>query len=184
MLFVETPKLSAIEMQVSPGPTVYSMGACSVAVGTGLGVKVSVAVGVTVVVLVGVTSGGGVAILPVARSPMNTIVAPTTKKSVNNPKAPGSDRVTSGMRLPWIIFCDLPSAVELNSVPQTRHRVALSLRRVPHVGQIFVFCVGVSGLIARRIIPSPVPVIMACACQTMSPYTELCCSSGTLRSAC
>lgn len=46
------------------------------------------------------------------------------------------------------------STARFNSVPQTRHLDALSARRVPQVGHIFVFEVELySGLITQKIIP-------------------------------
>jgi len=44
-------------------------------------------------------------------------------------------------------------AFDLKSVPHTGQRTAVSDRRVPQVGQTWVFCDGVSGLIRAKIIP-------------------------------
>ena len=56
--------------------------------------------------------------------------------------AAGKLSVTSGMRLACTTvsaFFALVAAFVLSSVPHTRQRVAFSLRRVPHVGQICDF---------------------------------------------
>ncbi|PWB71744.1 MAG: hypothetical protein C3F07_13365 [Anaerolineales bacterium] len=61
----------------------------------------------------------------------------------NAPSAAGRLRVISGMRLACIpdsAFLDFGAAFAVNSVPHTRQRVAFSLKRVPQVGQTFVFC--------------------------------------------
>jgi len=50
-------------------------------------------------------------------------------------------------------FTTLASGRAVNSVPHTRQRVALSLKRVPHVGHIFVLFEVGSGLIRAEIIP-------------------------------
>jgi len=54
--------------------------------------------------------------------------------------ATGKLRVISGMWLPRSALDALPetSTLAASSPPQTRQRVALSLRRVPQVGQSFV----------------------------------------------
>jgi hypothetical protein len=50
-------------------------------------------------------------------------------------------------------FFDFVAAFAVSSVPQTRHRVALSLSRVPQVGQICDFCDEGSWSIRAEIIP-------------------------------
>jgi hypothetical protein len=50
-------------------------------------------------------------------------------------------------------FFDFVVAFAVSSVPQTRQRVALSLSRVPQVGQICDFCVEGSWSIREKIIP-------------------------------
>lgn len=74
------------------------------------------------------------------------------------PNAAGRLRRISGMRLACTdfsaFFTTFGSGCVLNSVPQTRQRVAFSLKRVPQVGQTFVFVLEVgSGVIRARIIP-------------------------------
>jgi hypothetical protein len=67
-------------------------------------------------------------------------------KRARNPSAAGSESVKEGMRLPWTVLIDFVSAEGVISAPHTRQRVAVSLSRVPQVGQILVLVV--SGLIA------------------------------------
>ena len=56
------------------------------------------------------------------------------RMSSNKPNAAGRLSLTSGMREPCIALADLAGAAELITLPQTRQRVAFSLRRVPQVG--------------------------------------------------
>jgi hypothetical protein len=116
-------------------------------------------------VAVGVSVGVGVspelrAVWPAAPdlNAKNMITPATTMTTARMPTAAGSVSVISGMRL----ACTDRSAFRTtfgsgrgeNSVPHTRQRVALSLRRVPQVGQIFVLFEVLSGLIRAEIIPS------------------------------
>jgi hypothetical protein len=128
---------------------VYSCGGISVGVGWRVGVDVSVGVEVMVGVLDGVGPLVGEATEPVARSAIKTTTAPMMMKRARNPSAAGRESVSVGMRLPWMILTDFVSAAGVISVPHTRQRVAVSLNRVPQVGQIFVF--EVSGLIATAL---------------------------------
>ena len=130
--------------QVSPSRTVYSKGGKGVSEGRDVGGNVSVGVGVIVGVSVAVPSAvGSVSVVPVipARRLKYTAAAPISRISVRAPRAAGKLNVISGMR----VACMPPSAffdfatLEVSSVPQTKQRVALSLRRVPQVGQICDF---------------------------------------------
>lgn len=113
--------------------------------GNGDGGRVSVVVGVIVGVSVTVPSAvGSVRVAPVipARRLKYTAAAPISRINVRAPSAAGRLSVISGMRLadmPDSAFFDFVAAFAVSSVPQTRQRVALSLRRVPHVGQICDF---------------------------------------------
>ena len=129
-----------------------------VAVGTG--VELAASVNTTVRVGVGVKVGvppvvpAAAGPLPVMRITKNTSAAPTIRNRASSPSTTGRLRVISGMRLAWVAAGFLASMVWLSSVPHTRQRVAFSARRVPQVGQIFVFGVDVvSGLIRDKIIP-------------------------------
>ncbi len=154
ILWTETPNVTAIPPQVSPVETVYSKGGCGVIVGMAVGTSVDVEVGVmvTVTVAVGISVGGTTR--SVALKVIKTAAAPITRKRANNPKATGRLSVIFGIVLPWtafLVFAVISGA--LNSEPQTRHLVALSPRRVPQVGQIFVFDLSVDVLIRGKIIP-------------------------------
>ena len=145
MLCTDTSRLAAIMPHVSPSRTVYSNGGREVSVGRAVGGRVSVAVGVIVGVSVAVPSAvGSVIVAPVSpdRRLKYTAAAPTSRMSVRAPSAAGRLNVISGMRLacmPVSAFFDFAEAFAVISVPQTRQRVALSLRRVPQVGQICDF---------------------------------------------
>lgn len=86
-----------------------------------------------------------------------TITAAMTTTAARMPTAAGRLKVISGMRLAWIdlstFLTAFGSGLEVNSAPHTRQRVAFSLKRVPQVGQIFVFDEVVSGFIRAEIIP-------------------------------
>jgi hypothetical protein len=75
----------------------------------------------------------------------------TTAASVinkaNKPSAAGKLRVISGNRLARTSEFFFESALTSSSVPQTRHLVADSFKRVPQTGQSFVLEEFVSGLI-------------------------------------
>ena len=102
-------------------------------------------VGVIVAVSVAVPSAVGfVMVAPVRpdRKLKYTAAAPISRISAKAPSAAGRLNVISGIRLacmPVSAVFDFVAAFAVSSVPQTRHRVALSLRRVPHVGQICDF---------------------------------------------
>ena len=110
-----------------------------------VGAKVSVGVGVIVTVPVGVpASVGGVKVVPLTPELRikYTTNAPINKTATSAPSAIGRLRVISGMRLapiPDSAFFDFVAALAVSSVPQTRQRVAFSLKRVPQVGQICDF---------------------------------------------
>lgn len=129
-----------------------------VAVGMSVGINVAVAGKVTVGVSVGVdispvppVPAGGF------RNAKNTTMAAKTISTARMPTAAGRLKVTSGMRLACTdlsaFFTTLASGRGVNSVPHTRQRVALSLKRVPHVGHIFVLFEVGAGLIGAEIIP-------------------------------
>src|SRR5689334_14755125 len=117
----------------------------------------SVAVGVSVGVAVSPELSAPAPLPPDLRA-NNTTTAAITIITARIPTAAGSVSVISGIRL----ACTDRSALRTtfgsgrgeNSVPHTRQRVALSLNRVPHVGQIFVLFEVLSGLIRAEIIPS------------------------------
>lgn len=120
----------------------------------------SVAVGVMVAVAVVVPSAVGVMRetlpMPVVR-PKYTPTAPINNTITSAPNAAGRLNVISGMRLACTTvsaFLALVAAFDLSSVPHTRQRVAFSLKRVPHVGQICDFCGVGSRDITAEIIPS------------------------------
>jgi hypothetical protein len=75
--------------------------------------------------------------------------------TVRIPSAAGKLKVTTGIRLACTdfstFFAALGSGFAVNSVPQTRQRVAFSLKRVPQVGQIFVLVELVSRLILQKL---------------------------------
>lgn len=103
------------------------------------------AVGVIVGVWVAVPSAVGfVIVAPVSpdRRLKYTAAAPISRITASAPRAAGRLNVISGMRLacmPVSAFFDFVAAFAVSSVPQTKQRVALSLRRVPQVGQICDF---------------------------------------------
>ena len=107
--------------------------------------SVSVTVGVIVGVSVAVPSAvGSVIVAPVSpeRRLKYTAAAPINRMRVSAPSAAGRLSVISGIRLacmPVSAFFDFAAAFVVISVPQTRHRVAFSLKRVPQVGQICDF---------------------------------------------
>lgn len=72
----------------------------------------------------------------------NVMAAATMITVAKTPSAAGRLRRISGMRLACTDFSAFLAAFGagcgLNSVPQTRQRVAFSLKRVPQVGQTFV----------------------------------------------
>lgn len=115
----------------------------SVAVGGWDAVGVSVGVDVSAVSNV---PGGAVAIVE-----KYTIAAAAIITTARIPTAAGKLKVIAGMRLACTdlstFFAAFGSGRALNSVPQTRQRVAFSLKRVPQVGQIFVLLEVGSGLI-------------------------------------
>jgi hypothetical protein len=123
----------------------------------GVDVDISVGVGVKVEVgvIVAVPAATATELLPVRRMTKKTSAAPTIRNTASKPSAAGRLSVISGMRLACTAAGFLASTVGLSSVPHTRQREALSARRVPQVGQIFVFEVDVvdSGLIRVGIIP-------------------------------
>lgn len=114
---------------------------------------------------VGVSEGVGVSGLSnvptgaLARTVKKTI-APTAMTTASKmPTAAGKLSFTSGRRLACTVFSLFLTDLGLlgcavNSVPHTRQRRALSLRRVPQVGQTFVLLEVGSGLIRAEIIPS------------------------------
>src|SRR5512138_2202603 len=111
-LCTETPNVTAIPPQVSPEATVYSNGACWVALGARVGscVSVGVAEGVAVSVWVGIAVG--LITRLVAASPAYTTVAPTARKSTSRPRAMGKLKVTSGIRAAWTDFSAWRGAAE------------------------------------------------------------------------
>ena len=108
-------------------------------------VDVGVRVGVDVSAVSNVPGGA------LARNNMNTILAAIMITTAMIPTAAGKLKVTAGMRLACTdfstFFATFGSGRALNSVPQTRQRVAFSLKRVPQVGQTFVLLGEDSGLI-------------------------------------
>ena len=100
---------------------------------------------------VGVIAGSKVPSGALARNRKNTMTAATTITTATMPTAAGRLNVTTGIRLACTdfstFFAALGSGFALNSVPHTRQRVALSLKRVPQVGQTFVLLELVSSLI-------------------------------------
>lgn len=137
---------------MSPEETVYSNGGRGVQVGSG----VDVAVEVGVVVMVGVSEGVGVMVgsttCPVELSTAKTTAAPIPRIKMIRPIAIGRLSVTSGMRGPWmfervLLLAGSGKSTLENVLPHTRHRVALSLMRVPQFGHTFVFGLFISGLI-------------------------------------
>jgi hypothetical protein len=120
---------------------------CGVEVCVGCGEFVGVSVPVAVAVIVDVAVGGIIA-SGACRSAKYTIMAPIPRKIANNPIAIGKLNVMDGIRLPSTTFEDWDVLSTLiNSAPQTRQRVAFSFTLEPHVGQIFVGEVLISGVI-------------------------------------
>lgn len=114
-------------------------------VGTCVGINVAVAGWVSVGVALGVAvsavskvPGGALALRE-----KNTMAAATMTTTASAPTAAGKLMVTTGIRLACTDFSTFLAAfgsgLALNSVPHTRQRIAFSLKRVPHVGQTFVF---------------------------------------------
>ena len=125
-----------------------------VAVGISVAGRVAVggwvAVGVSVDVAVSTESK----VVPAGRRLRNekyAMDAATIMTTASTPTAAGKLKVIAGMRLACtdlsLFLTTFGSGLALNSVPQTRQRVAFSLRRVPQVGHIFVLLVVDSGLI-------------------------------------
>jgi hypothetical protein len=110
---------------------------------------------------VGVSDGVGVSLLsnvPAGareRNEKNAMDAATIITTARIPTAAGKLKVIAGMRLACTdfstFFTALSSGLALNSVPHTRQRIALSLRRVPQVGQTFVLLELVSRLIRQKL---------------------------------
>lgn len=159
MLLSDTLNCAAIPKQVSFGPTVYSKGGKGVSVGTGVLVRamvgVNVNVGVGVMVAVGPFAGAAGRRSPAARNATNTSTALMAISNTIKPSAVGRLRVISGIRPAETPAFFLGSTMGVNSVPHTRQRAAFSASRVPHVGQILVVGLDVSGLIRTGIIPFP-----------------------------
>ncbi len=93
-----------MEMQVSFGATLYSIGGKAVQVGCRVGVEVAVGVNVTVAVVVGVSVSVvlamGTSPLFMLRNTANTVPAPMAKNRITNPIRRGRLMCTSGMRWP------------------------------------------------------------------------------------
>ena len=127
----------------------------------GIGVLVGVSVGVAdgSAVSVGVKATVGTTTRPPTFRAAYTTPAPISKTTAIRPNAAGKPSVISGMRLACTAFSTFlaafccSTAFPVSSVPQTRQRVALSLKRVPQVGQTWVFCEDVSEVIRAGIIP-------------------------------
>ena len=127
------------------------------AVGTSVGGIVAVAGSVAV----GVSDGVGVSTVSkvpsgaLARNEKKAIDAAIMITTARMPTAAGKLKVTTGMRLACTdfstFFAAFGSGLAVNSVPQTRQRVELSLRRVPQVGQIFVLVELDSRLILQKL---------------------------------
>ena len=114
-----------------------------------MGVGVSVVVGVSVIVAVdvGVFSAGAAApcIWSGVCIRVNTNPASRAIKTIPRAIATGSFRRISGVPLEAArVEAFFVDAVALSCAPQTKQRVAFSLTRVPHTGQIFVFLVSLS----------------------------------------
>lgn len=145
MLCTEILNVAEITPHVSPSRTVYSKGGNGVSVGIGVEVGCSVAVDVMVAVAIAVPSEVGVTSVagPMPEVKMKyTAAAPINKIVTSAPSAAGRLSVISGMRLACTavsVFFDFVAALAVSSVPHTRQRVAFSLKRVPHVGQICDF---------------------------------------------
>jgi hypothetical protein len=113
------------------------------------GVAVGVSVGVEVSTVSNVPSGA------LARSEKKAMDAAIMITTARMPTAAGKLKVTTGMRLACTdfstFFAAFGSGLAVNSVPQTRQRVAFSLNRVPQVGQTFVLEELVSRLILQKL---------------------------------
>ena len=165
MVCTDTSKRKAMPTQLSLAFTVYSLGGKGVGVGTG--VLVEVAVGVRVAVEVSVAVGVGVKSTTISGAPRAkayTAPPPMAISRMNNPIARGRLKDKVGIRGPRTeeSVSLLGVAVEVITRPQTRQRVAFSLRRVPQVGHtlwdVFVFSAAIefaseSNLPNREIIP-------------------------------
>jgi len=126
-----------------------------------VGTSVDVGVFVTGTVFVGVAEGVGVfpeSNVPAgafARNEKNAMDAATMTTTARIPKAAGKLKVTTGIRLACTDFSTFFTAFDSgfapNSVPHTRQRIALSLKRVPQVGQTFVLLELVSRLIRQKL---------------------------------
>ena len=116
-----------------------------------VGISVAGTVEVGVRVAVGVSTGSNVPSGALARNEKKAIEAAIMTTTATMPTAAGKLNVTTGMRLTCTdfstFFAAFGSGLAVNSVPHTRQRVALSLRRVPQVGQTFVLLELVSRLI-------------------------------------
>ena len=127
------------------------------AVGTSVDVGISVAGKVAVGVSVGVavSTVSNVPSGALARNEKNAMDAAIRTTTTRMPTAAGKLKVTTGMRLACTdfstFFAAFGSGLAVNSVPHTRQRVALSLRRVPQVGQTFVLEELVSRLILQKL---------------------------------
>ena len=150
MLCTETPKRAATSEHESPGLTVYSKGGNGVHVAAKVAVRVTVGVIVMVGLAVAVTGTG-------VTSPVSTgsrdckirkiIAAARVISRASNAKAAGRLRVSSGSLLARTSGFFFELAVTSSSVPQTKHLVADSFKRVPHTGQSFTLVLFLSGLI-------------------------------------
>ena len=125
-----------------------------------VGTSVDVGVFVTGTVFVGVADGVGVFPESVPadgfkRNEKNAMDAATMTTTARIPKAAGKLKVTTGIRLACTDFSTFFTAFDSgfapNSVPHTRQRIALSLKRVPQVGQTFVLLELVSRLIRQKL---------------------------------
>ena len=138
MLATVTWPLTAMEMQVLPDCTTYSLGGSGVEVGMGVSVEVGVGetVGgrVLVAVLVSVARSATKGKPPL--SAIHTKPAPISKTMRTNPNSAGSGTVTWDEVARRWLGCRpvVPVGISLKSVPQTRHLVAAAPTRVPHVG--------------------------------------------------
>ena len=127
------------------------------AVGISVGGMVDVAGRVTVgvAVEVGVSTTSNVPFGALARNEKKAMDAAITITTARIPTAAGKLNVTTGIRLACTdfstFFAAFSSGFAVNSVPHTRQRVALSLRRVPQVGQTFVLVLLVSWLILQKL---------------------------------
>jgi hypothetical protein len=126
------------------------MGGKGVHVGACVGVRVMVGV----IVMVGLAVGVLVSVVITADStePFELITkkiktAPSVRKRANKTSAAGKLSVISGNLFARTSEEFLGVLLCSSLVPQTRHRVADSLRRVPQTGQSFVGEVFFSGLI-------------------------------------